>query len=109
VVLTALSALAAPAGRPAAVENMALDGRCYRLMAQLAANDDPRVRALAMVGAQYFLGRLDAVRDDREPAPGERTGNEGGDLIRRCSERMGPSGRDFRALGERLAPAAPRA
>ena len=88
-----------------AADANSLDLRCYRLMAELAQADDPRVRSAGMTGAQYFLGRLDAAESDidpeaaaEDPAPvAEREA-----LVRRCGEAMGADGRDFRALGESL-------
>lgn len=89
-----------------AADANSLDLRCYRLMAELARQDDPRIRSAGMTGAQYFLGRLDAA------APGFDPDSESGDeaaslagretLVRRCGEAMGAGGRDFRALGESL-------
>ena len=83
-----------------------LDLRCYRLMAELAQEDDPRIRSAGLTGAQYFLGRLDSAE------PGFDPDSEGGaeslplaereGLVRRCGDAMGAGGRDFRALGQRL-------
>ena len=88
-----------------AADASSFDLRCYRLMAELAQDEDPRIRSAGMTGSQYFLGRLDAAdtafdpdSDDGEPAPlAERE-----TLVRRCGEAMGAGGRDFRALGEQL-------
>ncbi|HEY0325789.1 MAG TPA: hypothetical protein VGC46_07405 [Allosphingosinicella sp.] len=89
-----------------AADANSLDLRCYRLMAELAREDDPRVRSAGMTGAQYFLGRLDAADPGFDP---DSEGEEGAAplaereiLVRRCGEAMGAGGRDFRALGQRL-------
>jgi len=83
-----------------------LDLRCYRLMAELAREDDPRIRSAGMTGAQYFLGRLDAARPgfDPEATAGDEPSPlaEREALVRRCGDAMGAGGRDFRALGESL-------
>jgi len=89
-----------------AADANSLDLRCYRLMAELAREDDPRVRSAGMTGAHYFLGRLDAADPGFDPdadagdAPSPLPEREA--LVRRCGEAMGAGGRDFRALGERL-------
>ena len=88
-----------------AADANSLDLRCYRLMAELAREEDPRIRSAGMTGAQYFLGRLDAADPDFDPdadagepaSPAERE-----TLIRRCGDAMGAGGRDFRELGESL-------
>lgn len=109
VFLTALFALAASPEPVSAEASANLDRRCYGLMAQLAAADDPRIRDAALVGAQYFLGRLDAGAagfDPDTPLPSPPGDPERDQLIRRCTALMGAGGRDFRALGQRLARAA---
>ena len=89
-----------------AADANSLDLRCYRLMAELAREDDPRVRSAGMTGAHYFLGRLDAADPDFDPdaeagdAPVPLVEREA--LVRRCGQAMGAGGRDFRALGQRL-------
>ncbi|MFN3726345.1 MAG: hypothetical protein ACK4SZ_08570 [Allosphingosinicella sp.] len=89
-----------------ATDANSLDLRCYRLMAELAQDEDPRIRSAGMTGAQYFLGRLDAADPGFDPetagsAPAEPL-TEREELVRRCGEAMGADGRDFRALGESL-------
>jgi hypothetical protein len=88
-----------------AADANSLDLRCYRLMAELAREDDARIRSAGMTGAQYFLGRLDAADPGFEPdadagEPASLVERE--TLVRRCGDAMGAGGRDFRALGERL-------
>ena len=89
----------ADAGGPAP-----LDLRCFRLMADLADDQDPRIRSMGTVGAQYFLGRIDAaapgfdVDQALEGSVGDRDG-----LLRECGEVLRAGGRDFRAIGESLA------
>ncbi len=105
VFLSALFALTAPQGLPHATESAALDKRCYRLMAELAADEDPGISAAGLTGAQYFLGRLDASAPGFDPeaepvralAEAERE-----QLVGRCGALMGAGGRDFRRLGQRL-------
>lgn len=89
-----------------AADASSLDLRCYRLMAELAREDDPRIRSAGLTGAHYFLGRLDVADPDFDPDA--ETGDEQVPLVerealvRRCGEAMGASGRDFRALGQQL-------
>ena len=106
-VLIAVALAAAPT--PALVADAAtaqLDQRCFALMAQLAEDDDPRVRSLGRVAAQYFLGRIDAASPGFDPArasapaPGDHQA-----LLRRCGDAMQAGGRDFRTIGQALAPA----
>ena len=107
VFLSALFALTAPEGLSPAMEAAVLDRRCYRLMAELAADEDPSISAAGLTGAQYFLGRLDASAPGFEPEaePGPRlTESERGQLVGRCGALMGAGGRDFRRLGQRLTP-----
>ena len=103
--ITAASTLA-PANEPVAA--VQLDRSCLRLMADLAEDEDPRVRSLGQTAAQYFLGRLDATAPGFDldsvfeaPAP---QGAERGRLIGACGDAMGAGGRDFRSIGEALAP-----
>lgn len=103
--ITAASTLS-PANEPAAPA--ALDQRCFRLMADLAEDEDPRIRSLGRTAAQYFLGRIDAAAPgyDSEaalerPAPG---GADRTRLLRACGHAMQAGGRDFRSIGEALAP-----
>ena len=75
-------------------------------MAQLAEDQDPRVQSLGRVAAQYFLGRIDAASPGFDPAnvappePGDHSA-----LLRRCGDAMQAGGRDFRTIGQALAPA----
>lgn len=105
VFMAALLALTAPEAAPAATGPAPLDLRCYGLMAELARDEDPRVSAAGMTGAQYFLGRIDAASPgfDADTAAAPATDVERGRLIGQCSALMGAGGRDFRAIGERLA------
>ena len=58
---------------------------------------------MGTVGAQYFLGRIDAAAPDYDV---DRTiDRELGDrdgLLRQCGEVLRAGGRDFRAIGESL-------
>ena len=103
--ITAASTLA-PANEPAAAA--ALDQRCFRLMADLAEDEDPRIRSLGRTAAQYFLGRIDAAApgfdadaalDGPAPAGAARTR-----LLDACGDAMQAGGRDFRSIGRALAP-----
>ena len=105
VFVAALLATTAPAGAPSPAPGAHdLDLRCYRLMAELAEHDDPQVRSAGITGTQYFLGRLDAAGRQPESAGSPTSTAEKQSLIGRCSELMGAGGRDFRTLGQRLAP-----
>ena len=106
-VLIAAMIAAAPTPAPVADAATALDQRCFGLMAQLAEDDDPRVRSLGRVAAQYFLGRIDAASPGFDPA--EASAPAPGDhqaLLRRCGDAMQAGGRDFRSIGRALAPGA---
>ena len=103
--ITAASTLA-PVNEPVAVTQ--LDRSCLRLMADLAEDEDPRIRSLGRTAAQYFLGRLDAaapgfdleaVLEARAPQGAAR-----GRLIGACGDAMGAGGRDFRSIGDSLVP-----
>ena len=104
ILLFALFALA-PSPEPAPGEAAAAsDRRCYSLMAQLAEAEDPHLRSAGMVGAQYFLGRIDA--DATRPAPEAAHSADisaASELLQQCAALMGANRRDFRLLGERLA------
>ena len=104
-----IAAFLAAASNPAPVADAStvLDQRCFSLMAQLAEEEDPRIRSLGRVAAQYFLGRIDAASPgfDPEEIAAPRSG-ERADLLRRCGDAMQAGGRDFRSIGEALAPAA---
>jgi hypothetical protein len=104
VLIALLISASAPAGPADAGVPASVDLDCFRLMAELAGDTDPRIRSMGTVGAQYFLGRIDAA------APGfdvDRTMNRAtGDreaLLRRCGEVLRAGGRDFRDIGESLA------
>jgi hypothetical protein len=102
VFFAALFALLAPGDPPGPAP---LDLSCYRLMAELAADDDPRISEAGTTGAQYFLGRIDARAPGFDPDAAEIDRGAEGDreqLITRCGALMGAAGRDFRALGQRL-------
>lgn len=103
VFLTALFALTLSPEPRSAEAGSALDRRCYALMAQLAREEDPQVRSAAVVGAQYFIGRIDAAAGGAARGPAEGSAPESAALLRRCADLMGAGGRDFRALGENLA------
>jgi hypothetical protein len=74
-------------------------------MAELAADEDPRISAAGLTGAQYFLGRLDARKPgfepEAEPAPALEE-DERVKLVGQCGTLMGAGGRDFRSLGQVL-------
>ena len=110
-VLLAASIIAAAstsllANEPA--NDAALDQRCFRLMADLAEDDDPRIRSLGRMAAQYFLGRLDAARPGFDPAAAldadPPAGPERQRLLGRCGDAMEAGGHDFRNIGRQLAP-----
>jgi hypothetical protein len=104
-VLIAVVLAAASPSAPAGDAATALDQRCFGLMAQLAEEDDPRVRSLGRVAAQYFLGRIDAASPGFDPAGlAAPEASERDSLLRRCGDAMQAGGRDFRAIGEQLAP-----
>ena len=106
-VLIAVVLAAAQPHAPVGDAATALDQRCFSLMAQLAEDQDPRVQSLGRVAAQYFLGRIDAASPGFDPGsvappePGERSA-----LLRRCGDAMQAGGRDFRTIGQALAPGA---
>lgn len=103
VFMAALFALTAPGASSAPAGPSPLDLSCYRLMAELAEDDDPRIRSAGFTGAQYFLGRIDARAPGFDPAgatPVPESEREA--LVARCGTLMGAGGRDFRAIGERF-------
>jgi hypothetical protein len=106
-VLIAAFLVAASPSAPVEDAN-ALDRRCFGLMAGLAEDDDPRVRSLGRVAAQYFLGRIDAASPGFDPASVEVPQGNRDALLRRCGDAMQAGGRDFRAIGEQLAVPRPR-
>ena len=104
-VLIAVVLAAAQPHAPAGDAANALDQRCFSLMAQLAEDQDPRVQSLGRVAAQYFLGRIDAASPgfDPESAAPPEPGDHSA-LMRRCGDAMQAGGRDFRTIGQALAP-----
>jgi hypothetical protein len=106
VLLAALLAAAPSAGTAASSQDdAALDLRCFQLMADLAEDEDPRIRDTSRIAAQYFLGRIDAADPsvDVGALPALERGGED-ELLGRCSAAMQAGGRDYRAIGEALAP-----
>jgi hypothetical protein len=104
-VFLALLAFAPSHEAAASSGDAALDLRCYRLMAELAGDEDPRIRAAGVTGAQYFLGRIDAESPGFDPDVYHDPGVEDADreqLVGRCGALMGAGGRDFRAMGQRF-------
>lgn len=105
-----IAALLAASPLAASGENAgaALDRQCFGLMAVLAEDNDPRLSAAGQVAAQYFLGRIDAAGSDFDPdaaADAAPSGNAArAALLRQCGSAMPV--RDFRALGDALAPPA---
>ena len=107
-VLIAALLAASPLAAPSENAGAALDQSCFRLMAELAEDDDPRLSALGRVAAQYFLGRIDATAPGFDPAaaleaepPAEAERER---LLGRCGDAMQAGGRDFRSIGEALTP-----
>lgn len=98
LISAASSAAPAPSGGPAP-----LDLDCFRLMAELSEDSDPRIRGLGTVGAQYFLGRIDAAAPgfDFEQALARTIGDRDL-LLRQCGEVLQAGGRDFRSIGDSL-------
>ena len=102
VLIAALLAASSPAaGAPAP-----LDLRCFALMAELAEAGDPRVADAGRIGAQYFLGRIDAVEPNFDPAdsPAAPEGAARAQLLRQCGDAMEAGGLDLRSLGRALGP-----
>lgn len=101
----AAATISTPVSEPASPA--ALDQRCFRLMADLAEDEDPRIRSLGRMAAQYFLGRLDA-RPGFDPAAAldadPPAGPERQQLLGRCGDAMEAGGHDFRTIGRQLAP-----
>jgi hypothetical protein len=96
----------APVNEP--VAGPALNQRCFRLMADLAGDRDPRVQGLGRMAAQYFLGRIDAAQPGFDPdaaLTGEAPqGAERSRLLAQCGDAMQAGGHDFRSIGEALVP-----
>jgi hypothetical protein len=95
-----------PASAPASPA--ALDQRCFRLMADLAESEDPRIRGLGQMAAQYFLGRIDSAQPGFDPEAAMDAaapqGAERQQLLGQCGDAMQVGGRDFRSIGQALAP-----
>jgi hypothetical protein len=112
VLIAAALLAAAPTQTPVnePVSPAALDERCFRLMADLAEDEDPRIRGLGRTAAQYFLGRIDAVRPGFDPAEARDesapAGAERQQLLAACGDAMAAGGHDFSSIGRTLA--APR-
>ena len=104
--MLAASTNAAPVDAPAT--GAVLDQRCFRLMADLAEDRDPRVQGLGRTAAQYFLGRIDAAEPGFDPDAAMDSpvpaGAERQRLLGQCGDAMQAGGRDFRTIGRRLAP-----
>ena len=107
-VLIAALLAASPSVTPAEASpaSAGLDFRCFALMAQLAEDEDPRIRSTARIAAQYFLGRIDAAAPGAEPpaADAAANGEPREALLRQCGDAMQAAGRNFRSIGEALAP-----
>ena len=110
VLLAAALLAAAPTQSPVnePVSPVALNERCFRLMADLAEDGDPRIRGLGRMAAQYFLGRIDAARPGFDPAAALAAAAPGGAerqrLLGACGDAMQAGGHDFRSIGRALAP-----
>jgi hypothetical protein len=108
--IIAAASTSAPANAP--VTAAALDQRCFRLMADLAEDEDPRIQSLGRVAAQYFLGRIDAAEPgfdfDVALAAEAPAGAEREALLGQCGDAMQAGGRDFRTIGQALAAPARR-
>ncbi len=108
--MLAASTNAVPGNDP--VAGGALDQRCFRLMADLAEDRDPRVQGLGRMAAQYFLGRIDSADPGFDPDSAMEAaspqGAERDRLIRTCGDAMQAGGRDFRTIGQQLAAPARR-
>ena len=105
-VLIAALLAASPSVPPAeaATASAGLDLTCFRLMAELAEDEDPRVRATGRIAAQYFLGRIDAAQPGADlGAAAVPAGEEREQLLRQCGNALQRGGRDFRNIGETLA------
>ena len=104
--MMAASTNAAPVNEP--VAGAVLNQRCFRLMADLAEDRDPRVQGLGRMAAQYFLGRIDAAEPGFDPDAAMDSpvpaGAERQRLLGQCGDAMQAGGRDFRTIGRRLAP-----
>ncbi len=105
-VLIAALLAASPLAGPSENAGPALDRQCFGLMATLAGDEDPRLASLGRVAAQYFLGRIDAAEPGFDPdsAAEPPEGEARTRLLRSCGDAMQAGGRDFRSIGEALAP-----
>lgn len=107
-VLIAALLAATPATLPTAADPAGLDRRCFALMAEIAEDEDPRLRALGRVAAPYFLGRIDAIDAGVETEESRATeppaGEERGDLLIACGDAMLSGGYDFEGIGDGLTP-----
>jgi hypothetical protein len=107
LLLSALFAFTAPeAAAAAAPQPHPLDLRCYRLMAELADDESPRISAAGLTGAHYFLGRIDAGSPGFDPDAAPRPAwadSEREQLVGQCAALMGADGRNFHSLGQLLA------
>jgi hypothetical protein len=104
-VLIAALLAASPSAPPAeATASAGLDLRCFRLMAELAEDEDPRVRASGRIAAQYFLGRIDAAQPGADlGAAAVPVGEARERLLTQCGNALERGGRDFHNIGETLA------
>lgn len=95
LVIAALAASVAPGGSITGPDPAALDARCYRLMEHLADSEEPRVRALALPAAQFFLGRLDARGMGVASPLAEEAEGDFTPLLRTCGDIMEAGGIDL--------------
>ena len=103
VLLALLISATSPAAPADAGAPAPLDVDCFRLMAELADDEDPRIRSMGTVGAQYFLGRIDAAAPDYDLDQAmARVIGDRDLLLRQCGAVLRAGGRDFRAIGESL-------
>ena len=108
VLLAALIAAASTSSGQRTGSPVALEQRCFRLMASLAEEEDPRIRGLGQMAAQYFLGRTDSAHPGFHPEAAMDAaapqGAERQQLLGQCGDAMQAGGRDFRSIGQALAP-----
>lgn len=100
VLIAALLAASSPAAGATA-----LDRSCFGLMAEVAEDGDPRVADAGRIGAQFFLGRIDASEPDFDPTDSPAApaaGDARMRLLRQCGDVMEAGGLDFRELGASL-------
>lgn len=113
MILAAFLLAAAATPTPAPQPDGALDRQCFALMASVAEADDPRLRSVGLVAAQYFLGRIDSrsggvLADPVAQAP-LPAGEARRTLVGRCARVIEEAGHDFQSIGAQLAEAAPSA